>query len=155
AIGHVCVAVARYIGPRGKPHDLGGQTMGLLRLTGTVDSAQFWPDGESDADTVKIHVDISNGGFEFQHHANGQFKPTNVFDNAKSKGKATKPVIDKQNRVTIRLQGIDAPELHYAPAPLGKTKVTDQQRAAYKAVNKLYRQHIGETAAHALGAKFQ
>lgn len=60
-------------------------------------------------------------------------------------------MIDKKGRITVRLQGIDAPELHYGPAPLGKkAAVTDEMRAALKAVNHKYRQHHGQSAAKAL-----
>jgi hypothetical protein len=31
-------------------------TPGLLEIVGTIDVAQFWPSGKSDADTSKIHL---------------------------------------------------------------------------------------------------
>src|SRR5262249_12166344 len=51
-------------------------------------------------------------------------------------------------QVTIRWQGIDAPELHYRPTV---DKLTDKQKAALRAVNGNFRQLFGETAATALG----
>src|SRR5262249_28461065 len=59
------------------------------------------------------------------------------------------PAIDSKDRVTIRLQGIDAPELHYEPtAPvLHGVKPTPEQKAAFKAHNGNFRQFFGETAA--------
>src|SRR5207248_5278701 len=64
-----------------------------------------------------------------------------------------KAPLDSQGRVRVRLQGIDAPELHYQPSPLGKslkaslaTKVVD----AYRALGHKYRQRWAESAALAL-----
>ena len=31
-------------------------TPGLLEIVGTINVAQFWPSGKSDADTTKIHL---------------------------------------------------------------------------------------------------
>ena len=100
--------------------------MGLLILRGTLDTTQFWPTGESDADTVKVDVTGQATPWKFDD------KITHAFDGAFVRGKVRKSVLDKHNRVTIRLQGIDAPELHYPP--------------------RNYRQPTGESAAAALGA---
>lgn len=124
--------------------------MGLLRVTGTMDLQQFWPAGESDADTAKVLVNVSAGAFSFQASPGASFHRTDVFDGAEVHGKVRKPVLDKQGRVTIRLQGIDAPELHYRPQAPGKP--TPAQRKAFNAVAKDFRQHLGESGAHALGA---
>ena len=43
------------------------------------------------------------------------FKITHAFENALVKGGLSKPPIDKKNRINIRLQGVDAPELHFRP----------------------------------------
>lgn len=99
--------------------------MPLLKLSGTIDTAQFWPHGESDADTVKVSIAGQASPWKYNN------KTTRAFDGAIVHGKVRKPVADKQNRVTIRLQGIDAPELHYPP--------------------KNYRQPLGESATVALG----
>ncbi len=53
--------------------------MGLLKVTGTLDLNQFWPDGESDADTAKVKV--GQNAFSFQTHPGAPFKVTHVFDN--------------------------------------------------------------------------
>ena len=121
--------------------------MGLLKVTGKLDLAQFWPGGESDADTAKVLV--GQNAFKFQDHPGAPFKVTHVFDKAKVKGQGSKPAIDKKNRITIRFQGIDAPELHYQAGPLSKMQkdqLTAAQLQKLKQLNKKYRQLFGETS---------
>ena len=124
---------------------------GLLELSGTMDLAQFWPAGTSDADTTKILVTVGDGAFRYRPHPGAPFSVTHVFDGAKVKGKTTKPVVDAKGRVTIRLQGIDAPELHFMPQGAVKPKDrTKEQDRVFKEWNFDYRQHLGETATVAL-----
>jgi len=120
---------------------------GLLEVSGTIDLNQFWPAGESDADTVKVLLSGPNA-FKFRSAPSAAPRVTHAFDGAVVKGKLSKPAIDKNGRVTIRLQGIDAPELHYRPvAPtINKIKPTPKQRAAFKEANGNFRQEFGETA---------
>ena len=126
--------------------------MGLLRVKGTIDVRQFWPQGTSDADTAVILVGVD--AFQFQQSPGGSFKTTHAFEGALVHGRqGAKAPIDSQGRVRVRLQGIDAPELHYQPSPLGKslkaslsTSVVD----AYSALSHKYRQHWAESAAFAL-----
>jgi len=122
--------------------------MGLLKVKGTLDLSQFWPGGQSDADTA--HVLLKPNAFKFQEHPGAPFKVTHVFDAAKVKGKfGTKPAIDKKNRITIRFQGIDATELHFSASPVNKklkAQMTPAQLAKLKQLNKNYRQFFGETA---------
>jgi endonuclease YncB( thermonuclease family) len=127
---------------------------GLLEVSGTIDPAQFWPAGESDADTVKVLLAGANS-FRFRARLGAPFKVTHAFAGATVKGKVRKPAIDTQNRITIRLQGIDAPELHYRPtAPtLHGKKPTTGERAAFNANNGNFRQFFGETSTVQL-AKF-
>jgi len=96
--------------------------MGLLRVKGTIDINQFWPTGKSpnilsDADTVHVQVDPKTS-FMFEGNV------TRAFDYAwittrKNKDGSRSPiyVIVSQNtanaHIKVRLQGIDAPELHY------------------------------------------
>jgi len=124
---------------------------GLLEVTGKIDLAQFWPAGESDADTVKVQLSGTDA-FRFRANQNSPSKVTHAFEGAQVHGKVTKDAIDKQQRITIRLQAVDAPELHYRPqAPtLNKVKPTPAQRAAFNAANGNFRQHFGETATVAL-----
>jgi len=120
---------------------------GLLEVSGTIDLTQFWPAGESDADTVKVLLSGADA-FRFRANPGAPFKVTHAFDGATVKGKVSKPAIDKSGRIIIRLQGVDAPELHYRPtAPtLNKKKPTPTQRANFKANNGNFRQFTGETA---------
>ncbi len=76
--------------------------MAILEARGTVSASQFWPEGSSDADTVKILV----------HQVRYAGRPTRVFDDAIVMP-IGKPPIDALGRMTVRLEGIDAPELHY------------------------------------------
>lgn len=128
---------------------------GVLRIHGSIDLDQFWPDGESDADTSKIKVTVGDDAFTFS--ADGKsFRPTMAFVGASVRGTSSKPVIDKKNRVTVRLQGIDAPELHYRAGALSKkrTDVTAAKRNAYNAENKIQRRQFwAETATVALAKK--
>jgi endonuclease YncB( thermonuclease family) len=127
---------------------------GVLRVRGTIDLEQFWPDGDSDADTSKIKVTVGEDSFSFA--ADGKtFKPTRAFFGAFARGASSKAVIDKQNRITVRLQGIDAPELHYRAAPLKKsTGVSEAKRKAFNLENKPQRrQYWAETATVALAQK--
>src|SRR5438552_5627627 len=93
---------------------------GLLEMTGTIDVDQFWPAGTSDADTTKILVDVADNAFRFRRSPGDPFQITHAFDDAVVVGKVRKPAIDQRGRVTVRLQGVDAPELHYQPPALVK-----------------------------------
>jgi endonuclease YncB( thermonuclease family) len=127
--------------------------MGLLKVKGTIDVDQFWPHGASDADTTKVKVNVKQGGFEYRPDGATAFKKTKAFENALVAGsQAKQPPIDEQGSITVRLQGIDAPELHYRPPRLDKKiHLTDAQRAAFKNLNQDYRQHFGETSTVRLG----
>ena len=121
--------------------------MGLLQVTGKIDLKQFWPNGESDADTTKVIVEIEKDAFKFQPSPDQPFTVTQVFEDAKVIGASAKQAIDKKGRISVRLQGIDAPELHYSPTPISrKKKVTEEQRNRFKELNEDYRQYLGETA---------
>ncbi|MFT4119837.1 thermonuclease family protein [Bradyrhizobium sp.] len=126
--------------------------VGLLEVGGTIDVSQFWPEGRSDADTTKVVVNVAPDAIRFRKNDDSPFQPTRVFDNAKVRGRtATAPI--KNGKLTIRLQGIDAPELHYQPSPLSaaeKKGLTDAKRQAYHAVTHSYRQFLGATSSKAL-----
>lgn len=130
--------------------------MGLLEVSGSIDLAQFWPAGTSDADTTKIQVDVAADSFRFRPTPADAFRVTHAFDDAVVVGKTRKPAIDNKGRVTIRLQGIDAPELHYRPsAAKKKSEQTAQQHELYLKWNLEYRQRFGETATIALRGLLQ
>lgn len=96
--------------------------MGLLRIKGTIDLSQFWPTGKSgnvlsDADTVHVQVTPATS-FIFDGNV------TRAFDFAwiktrKNKDGSRSPIYVIVSQATsnahikVRLQGIDAPELHY------------------------------------------
>jgi endonuclease YncB( thermonuclease family) len=124
---------------------------GLLVVTGQIDLNQFWNIGMSDADTVKVAVDAEAGAFQFRPNPDAEFKVTHAFDDATVVGRQQKAVIDEKGRLTIRLQGIDAPELHYRPeALLKKIDRTEEQQRLYLEWNLEYRQTYAETATIAL-----
>jgi endonuclease YncB( thermonuclease family) len=124
---------------------------GLLEVVGRIPIEQFWPDGESDADTTKIKVEVGEGSFRFREHPGAPFRVTHAFDRARVKGRITKEIIDKKGRVTIRLQGVDAPELHYMPQAIKKAQEqTKEQRKLFLEWNHRYRQHFAESATVAL-----
>jgi endonuclease YncB( thermonuclease family) len=119
-----------------------------LRVRGAIPLSQFWPDGKSDADTAKVLVNLGAQAFQYRPVTGGAFRQTHAFRHAKIKGK---PVINKKNQITIRLQGIDAPELHYrAPALARSDGATAAQRAAYNQANREFRQCLAETGTVAL-----
>ncbi|HMS83570.1 MAG TPA: thermonuclease family protein [Nitrospira sp.] len=126
--------------------------MGKLMIDGTVDLSQFWPTGESDADTTKIALTVAPGAVQYQPDNDGP-RPTTQFDRAcvKSFGQL-KPVI-KDGRITVRLQGVDAPELHYQPQSMkGKTyKGRPFGSLKGSGLVKKYRQRQAETATVRLG----
>jgi endonuclease YncB( thermonuclease family) len=118
--------------------------MGLLIISGTLRVKQFWPEGRSDADTVTVElVPPAKKPFVFVNDA-GKRQTTHAFDNAAIEGKfGQNPVIKGSvvRKVTVRLQGVDAPELHYQPTVPG-TKG--------KGLIHPFRQSLGETCADAL-----
>lgn len=58
---------------------------------------------------------------------------------------------DGLKSITVRLQGVDAPELHYKASALRKSnEVTDEKRAAYNKLNIERRQFFAESATVAL-----
>src|SRR5438552_13199805 len=115
--------------------------MGLLIISGTLRINQFWPEARSDAATATVDRAAKNP-FVFVNDA-GKRAPTHAFDNAESVGEGRTPVIKTNQsggrKVTIRLQGLDAPELHYQPQVKGS-----------KGKNHPFRQSMGETCAAAL-----
>ena len=127
--------------------------MGMLRITATIDLDQFWPgkDGAphtnaliSDADTVGIVV--ANDGIEFQRDPGGPFQVTRVFDRAEADdGKRRNRVLNNQRRMKIRLQGVDAPELHFRPTKPDGMSLSPAQYQEFLKWNFDYRQSLAET----------
>jgi endonuclease YncB( thermonuclease family) len=119
----------------------------LLKFHGIIDLNQFWPNfaevdgkmlyGQSDADTMKILIDKKQG-FLIKRHPYASCEKTKVFNNVLISGKVNKTPIDTKGQVTVKLQGIDAPELHYKP------KIKNA---------KILSQHFGQTAVFELHKK--
>lgn len=95
---------------------------GLLEVDGSIDIAQFWPVGSSDADTSQMRVDVAGEVFRFRPNDDAPFQVTHALDNARVKGSATYDAI-RNGKITVRLQGMDAPELHYRPTAAKKKAV--------------------------------
>ncbi len=120
----------------------------LLEIAGTIDLSQFWPSGHSDADTTKLLLSVKPGGVRVKLTGQTQFQATSAYEGAgmagqkdPATGQAMLDPVIKNNTITIRLQRIDAPELHYRPDAKGsdgKLKGTG--------LIKDYRQHQAETA---------
>lgn len=117
---------------------------GLLRVTGELDLTQFWPSAGSDADTIKVKVKANS--FEFSPDpAQTPFKVTHVFEGATVKGKQKKLAISSTGFITVRLQGIDATELHYQ-ALLTTPKKLKDKGLKLKNNGTKFRQFLAEKA---------
>jgi endonuclease YncB( thermonuclease family) len=130
--------------------------MGTLQIKGTIDLKQFWPISSSDADTTKIKLFVHANSFLYRPAGSSNFKTTSVFDDAIAKGQGSGPVINTSKKygtktITVRLQGVDAPELHYRAAALKSSSgVSNKIRKKYNDLNKERRQHFAESATVAL-----
>jgi len=130
--------------------------MGILRIKGTIDLIQFWPNGSSDADTTKIKLVVNENSFEYKREGATKFSSISVFWDAISKGQVSKAVVTTSKKtgdktITVRLQGVDAPELHYHAAPLSKSgDITDAKRKLFNEINEDRRQCFAETSTVAL-----
>ncbi|HMK23492.1 MAG TPA: hypothetical protein VK466_14245 [Terriglobales bacterium] len=114
---------------------------GLLTVVGSLDVSQFWPastgTASSDGDTVHLKVD-PNSSFVFAGGPGTSPKVTKAYVGAYAldQGKKKKNVITSKNEIKIRLQGIDAPELHFPVIgkwDLSKKGKGDEFRQAYGA----------------------
>ena len=124
---------------------------GMLTVVGSLDIKQFWPTTKgttaSDADTVHLKVDSSpaSASFVFQPSASAKAKITKAFidTHVNDRGRIKKTVTAKGD-IKIRLQGIDAPELHYP--------VIAKRDPSKKGKYPDFRQPYGASAARALHA---
>ncbi len=124
--------------------------MGLLKIIGRIELSQFWPEGESDADTTKIILSVTQDSFFFQRFEGGDFEPTSAFNQSYVRG-VKKDKVVKNDKIKVRLQGIDAPELHFrAPALKRSENISSEERERYNAANAEFRQYFAESATLAL-----
>jgi len=125
---------------------------GLLEVTGSIQLDQFWPVGTSDADTTKILVRVDKHSFRFRRSEEHPFRTTHAFEDAIVIGKrGRRPAVRDGGVIVVRLQGIDAPELHYRPGSARRPKDrTARQSEIYLAWNYEYRQPLAESGTIAL-----
>ena len=124
--------------------------MGTLKIVGQIELKQFWPEGSSDADTSTILVSVDQDSFFYRKDNQSPYRKTKAFYNASVIGKSKAKLV-KNNKIKVRLQGIDAPELHYRAAPLqAAPEVTPAKRKQYNEKNKEFRQNISESSTVAL-----
>ena len=121
----------------------------LLEITGTLDLGQFWPMGKSDADTTKLQLSITPASTRIRLAGQTQFQTTTAYEDAGIPGKkdadtgiAKLALVVKNSTLTVRLQRIDAPELHYRPDAKGS-----DSKLKGTGLIKDYRQNQAETAA--------
>lgn len=119
--------------------------MGILTVQGSLRVAQFWPKGGADADTATVEVVLARRNAFVYTDDRGRKQETRAFMKAEVVGRqGPQPVVrhDKRldsDKINVRLQGIDAPELHYQPTVKGSA-----------GKNGKFRQCFGESCAHAL-----
>jgi len=129
--------------------------MGVLTIKGTLDIKQFWADGKSDADTSKILVAVDPAAMVYRKTPGSAAKNVfKVYSAAFSDNKLKKPVV-KKGIITVRLQGIDAPELHVRPQSDRKLGSLAKSKNNNVQVSFEYRQNQAETATVHLGDKLK
>lgn len=123
---------------------------GQLEVRGTVAIAQFWPGGRADADTVNVEIGMASTTFRFRASPGAPFKATRAFDGATVRTQYGKEeVVQKTSASTrllnVRLEGIDAPELHYRAT--AARKLTAERKKAMPSFGHEYRQRGAESCA--------
>jgi endonuclease YncB( thermonuclease family) len=111
---------------------------GLVEFHGTVNLKQFYSlGGQSDADT--IHLNTTSIRFRPRDDL-PWIENIQVFDGAYVNVYGEKVKVIKNNKVKVRLQGIDATELHLQPKyAVKKSKLTTEQKRLWK--SREYRQY--------------
>jgi hypothetical protein len=96
--------------------------MGFVDIQGKVDVFQYWPNGASDVDTVRFIPDLMSATYVADgasakvgafFEKGGTFQP----DDNKPGEEKFRGILRRSGgtSLSVRLQGIDAPETHYAP----------------------------------------
>ena len=114
----------------------------ILHATGTLDTSQFFPFGESDADTLRVRV--VRDGFRIRDRRSPHQRITHAFEHASAIGRGTHLLLVANRTMRVRLQGVDAPVLHYMPVAPGIT-----------GLSRAFRQPGGEHAALALAKQLR
>jgi endonuclease YncB( thermonuclease family) len=125
-----------------------------LSAAGTIDVDSFWPAGHADADTTTLEVLVGDRPFELENPlGSGQIRRTGVYRQAYTRspgenGEFQKKPLISEGRIKVRLQRIDAPELHITPGQVKGASLAGlgwfqkfRQRQAETAVAKL-RTHL-------------
>jgi len=124
--------------------------MGTLKVIGKIELKQFWPEGLSDADTSSVLISVNQDSFFYRKDNTSPFRRTKAFYDSYVVGKAKSKLV-KNNKIKVRFQGIDAPELHCkAPVLSASPNITPEIRKQYNAKNKEFRQNLSESATVAL-----
>jgi endonuclease YncB( thermonuclease family) len=125
-----------------------------LTIDGTIKLEQFWPKGSSDADTTKLVLTVSKESFRVRRPGERAAKVTHAYEGAVVKVNGVDKSLIKNNTITVRLQRIDAPELHVRPKSIAIDKKTGEFGSlANTGLIKDFRQRQAETAVLRL-AKF-
>ncbi len=96
--------------------------MGDVEISGKVDVFQYWPNGSSDVDTVRFLPDLTTATYHSDNPSvnvqtfferGGTFQP----DDNNPGEERFKGILRTAGGISlsVRLQGIDAPETHYSP----------------------------------------
>src|SRR5262252_3199580 len=101
---------------------------GTLQVDGVLSVNQLWPAGESDADTLTLQT-ATEEPFSFRAGPEAEFRVTRVFESAWVVGRVRKKVL-REGKLTVRLQGADSPELHFAPTALLRADRRSPEQAA-------------------------
>lgn len=124
--------------------------MGTLKVIGKIELKQFWPEGLSDADTSSVIISVNQDSFFYRKNNSSPFRKTKAFYDSYVVGKAKSKLL-KNNKIKVRFQGIDAPELHCkAPVLAASPDITVEERKQYNSKNKDFRQNLSESATVAL-----
>ncbi len=125
-----------------------------LTIDGVIKLEQFWPKGNSDADTTKLQLTVSKQSFRVREPGDQRARVTHAYEGAVVHASGGDKLLINNNAITVRLQRIDAPELHARPKFLPTDKKTGEFGSlAGTGVAKDFRQRQAETAVVRL-AKF-
>lgn len=91
------------------------RTTGRLEARGTLETSAIWPAGSADADTLRVRLLAPPAGFRFRPAGGVRFETVPGLATAWVLGRVRRPLLDREGRLSVRIEGVDAPELHYRP----------------------------------------